>query len=229
MYRRSANNRLHAMNANRILTDAQIAQFRRAGLVFLPGFYDAAETREITAWVDEVAAWPEAPGRHMVYHEDSLTAPGERIVQRIEDVTPFHAGLKDLFTRGPMIEAVARLLGEPAVLFKDKVNFKLPGGEGFEAHQDVQAGWDAYASLYITAMVSIDETTEATVRAWQEVLPQCAGDDPRVDPTGAQPLDQLLHVLLVTADCGRVLDECVDDPQDSCQARRDNWRLSKAE
>ena len=59
MYRRSANNRLHAMNANRILTDAQIAQFRRAGLVFLPGFYDAAETREITAWVDEVAAWTE--------------------------------------------------------------------------------------------------------------------------------------------------------------------------
>jgi ectoine hydroxylase-related dioxygenase (phytanoyl-CoA dioxygenase family) len=97
----------------------------------------------------------------MVYHEDSLTAPGERIVQRIEDVTPFHAGLEDLFTRGPMIEAVARLLGEPAVLFKDKVNFKLPGGEGFEAHQDVQAGWNAYASYYVSVLVSIDTATEA--------------------------------------------------------------------
>ena len=30
------------MNANRILTGARIAPFRRAGLVFLPGFYDAA-------------------------------------------------------------------------------------------------------------------------------------------------------------------------------------------
>jgi ectoine hydroxylase-related dioxygenase (phytanoyl-CoA dioxygenase family) len=115
----------------------------------------------ITGWIDEVAAWPEAPGRHMVYREDSLAAPGERIVQRIEDVTPFHAGLEDLFTRGPMIEAVPRLLGEPAVLFKDKINFKLPGGEGFKAHQDVQAGWNAYASYYVSVLVSIDAATEA--------------------------------------------------------------------
>ena len=44
------------MNANQVLTDAQIAQFRRDGFVFLPGFYDAAQTREIVRWVDEVAA-----------------------------------------------------------------------------------------------------------------------------------------------------------------------------
>jgi len=88
------------MNANRIPTDAQIAQFRHDGLVFLPGFYDAAETREITAWVDEVAAWPEAPGRHMVYHEDSPLEPGRRMIQRIEDVTPFHPGFEKLFDRG---------------------------------------------------------------------------------------------------------------------------------
>jgi len=149
------------MDTTEPLTGEAIEAFRRDGFVFAPGFFDAAEMGTITGWIDEVAAWPEAPGRHMVYHEDSLTAPGERIVQRIEDVTPFHAGLKDLFTRGPMIEAVARLLGEPAVLFKDKVNFKLPGGEGFKAHQDVQAGWNAYASYYVSVLVSIDTATEA--------------------------------------------------------------------
>jgi hypothetical protein len=149
------------MDTTEPLTGEAIEAFRRDGFVFAPGFFGAAEMGTITGWIDEVAAWPEAPGRHMVYHEDSLTAPGERIVQRIEDVTPFHAGLEDLFTRGPMIEAVARLLGEPAVLFKDKVNFKLPGGEGFEAHQDVQAGWNAYASYYVSVLVSIDTATEA--------------------------------------------------------------------
>jgi len=60
-----------------------------------------------------------------------------------------------------MQQAVGELFGEPAVLFKDKVNFKLPGGDGFKAHQDVQAGWDAYAPLHITAMIAIDETNEA--------------------------------------------------------------------
>ena len=58
-----------------------------------------------------------------------------------------------------MLGVVAQLFGEPAVLFKDKINFKMSGGDGFKAHQDAQAGWDAYASLHITAMLSIDPTT----------------------------------------------------------------------
>ena len=32
-------------------------------------------------------------------------------------------------------------MGAPVVLFKDKINFKMPGGAGFKAHQDQQAGW----------------------------------------------------------------------------------------
>ena len=35
----------------------------------------------------------------------------------------------------------------------------MPGGDGFKAHQDVQAGWDEYAKLHITALVSIDPST----------------------------------------------------------------------
>jgi hypothetical protein len=31
--------------------------------------------------------------------------------------------------------AVSDLFGEPASLFKEKINFKLPGGGGFLAHQ----------------------------------------------------------------------------------------------
>jgi ectoine hydroxylase-related dioxygenase (phytanoyl-CoA dioxygenase family) len=57
-----------------------------------------------------------------------------------------------------MQQAVSDLFGEPAVLFKDKINFKLPGGDGFKEHQDVQAGWDDYGKLHITAMIAIDET-----------------------------------------------------------------------
>ncbi len=143
----------------RVLTADQIAAFRRDGFVFVPGFYNSSEIAEITAWTDEVAAWPEAPGRHMVYGEDSLKHPGQRVIQRIEDFTPYHRGFEDLFNGGRMIDAVADLLGEPAVLFKEKINFKLPGGDGFKAHQDAQAGWNRYAGFYVTALVSIDPAT----------------------------------------------------------------------
>jgi len=147
------------MTEPKVLNADQIEAFRRDGFVFAPGFYNKSEIDRITAWTEEVAAWPEVPGRHMVYREDSLKNPGERVVQRIEDFTPYHDGFRGLFDSGRMIDAVAELLGEPAVLFKEKVNFKLPGGDGFKAHQDVQAGWNRYAGFYITALVSIDAAT----------------------------------------------------------------------
>ena len=146
-------------HAPRRLTPEQVETFRRDGFVFAPGFYSADEVARITAWTDEVTNWPEEPGRHMVYYEDDLKNPGERVVQRVENFTQYHDGFGDLFLRGRMHEAVGDLLGEDAALFKEKVNYKMPGGDGFKPHQDVQAGWNDYASFYITALVSIDAAT----------------------------------------------------------------------
>ena len=96
----------------------------------------------------------------MVYYEDSLNATGQRIIQRIEDLTPYHVGFKRLFTEGRLVNAISQVLGEHAILFKDKINFKLAGGDGFKAHQDAQAGWNVYAKYFVTALVSIDPSTE---------------------------------------------------------------------
>lgn len=145
--------------AERCLSASQVADFKRDGFVFVPAFYDAEAIRRITAWTDEITAWPEIPGRHMVYYEDDLKQPGARVVQRIEDFTRYHDGFAGLFNEGHMARAVGDLLGEPAVLFKEKINYKMPGGDGFKAHQDAQAGWNVYASFYITALVSIDPAT----------------------------------------------------------------------
>jgi ectoine hydroxylase-related dioxygenase (phytanoyl-CoA dioxygenase family) len=84
--------------------------------------------------------------------------PG-RLLNRIENFAPFHPQLADLLAGDLLVGAVSSLLGERAVLFKDKVNFKLPGGGGFEAHQDAQAGWNAYASRFITFALAVDRTT----------------------------------------------------------------------
>ena len=54
---------------------------------------------------------------------------------------------------------MGQLLGEKAALFKEKINFKMPGGDGFKPHQDSQAGWDVYADFFISALVSIDAAT----------------------------------------------------------------------
>jgi ectoine hydroxylase-related dioxygenase (phytanoyl-CoA dioxygenase family) len=81
------------------------------------------------------------------------------VLSRIENFCPFHPQL-DALVNGPrMMSALEALLGEPAVLFKDKINFKTPGSAGFEPHQDVQAGWYRYADLHLTALVSVDAAT----------------------------------------------------------------------
>ena len=142
-----------------MLTHAQIETFKRDGFVTVRGLYNREEIQQITVWTDEIAAWPEVPGKYMMYFEKSTVNGTDRLLSRMEDIEPFHAGFSQLFRGDKMQGTVAGLFGEAAVLFKDKINFKMPGGDGFKAHQDVQAGWDRYASLHITALVSIDEST----------------------------------------------------------------------
>ena len=140
------------------LTKTQIAAFHDDGYLVVPGFYSPAEMTEIGSWVDDVGGWPETPGKHMMYFEKSLT-DGARMLNRLENFAPYHDGFAGLFGAGKLYDATSRLLGENAVLFKEKINFKLPGGGGFEIHQDQQAGWGVYADFFLTAMVSIDKAT----------------------------------------------------------------------
>ncbi len=142
-----------------MLTKQQIEEFKRDGYVIVRGLYTDDEIRQITEWTEEVTAWPEVPGKYMMYFEKSQLDPNQRILSRMEDIEPFHTGFSQLFTTDKMQGCVSELFGKEAVLFKDKINFKMPGGDGFKAHQDVQAGWDRYASLHITALVSIDAST----------------------------------------------------------------------
>jgi len=145
------------MTTEKILNDEQVALFHRDGFLVVRGMYSPQEVEAISQWTDDVTAYPETPGKYMMYFEESQD-DGSRILCRIENFVPFHDGFSKLITKRRMQLAVSELFGESAVLFKDKINFKLPGGDGFKEHQDVQAGWDDYADLHITAMISIDET-----------------------------------------------------------------------
>jgi hypothetical protein len=141
--------------------EAQRAAMARDGFLLMPAFFAAAEVDVMRRWIEELAAAPQAPGRHWVYHEAVAAAPGTKVVQRIENFCPFHTGLDRLIRASALARWVAALLGGPVVLFKEKINFKLPGGAGFKAHQDQQAGWSRYAPLFVTALVTVDPASLA--------------------------------------------------------------------
>jgi len=154
------------------------AHWARHGWVWLRGFLGSDEMRDLLTWTEEIAGWPEVPGRWMRYYERPAGEP-QKMLARIENFVPFHAGL-GRFVSGPRLLALlAECAGEPVVLFKDKINFKLPGGAGFAPHQDAPAYVDFGVEHHVTLMVPIDPFTaengalemarDASVR---EFLPQ---------------------------------------------------------
>jgi hypothetical protein len=135
------------------------ATFEHSGFFAVPALFSRVEVARVRAWVDEIQRLPEQPGRQMMYFDANPAAPGGRLLNRVENFTPFHPGLATVVNGEKLLALVSSLFGEPAVLFKDKINFKLPGGGGFEPHQDSQAGWGDYATLFITAAVAVDSAT----------------------------------------------------------------------
>jgi 2-aminoethylphosphonate dioxygenase len=142
-----------------VLTEEQMAIYRERGWLLARCFVAPLEVDALARWTDELVARPEEPGKHMVYGEPSLRDAGTRVIQRIEDFCRYHAGFDAFVRDGSLREAVDQLLGASACLFKEKINFKMPGGAGFEPHQDQQAGWSRFSSMFITAMVTIDQAT----------------------------------------------------------------------
>ncbi|MEY2877839.1 MAG: hypothetical protein RLZZ15_219 [Verrucomicrobiota bacterium] len=141
------------------LSAAQLADFDATGFVVLRGFFSAADIARNTAAIAALAARPPSVGREMVYFEDSVRDPGVRVLSRIEKFLEHDATLRALVLDPRLTAAAGQLLRDEARLFKEKINFKLPGGRGFEPHQDIQPGWDAYADYFLSALVTIDPST----------------------------------------------------------------------
>mgnify|MGYP003996602303 CR=1 FL=1 len=139
------------------LTTEQVAEFQDQGFLPLMGAFSSGEAESIRGWATEIAERPEEAGKHWVYHETSLLDGSKELINRIENMTSYHEGFAEL--AACLLPSVGQLLGEKAVLFKDKINFKMSGGDGFEPHQDSQAGWEDYANYFINVMVCIDEAT----------------------------------------------------------------------
>jgi ectoine hydroxylase-related dioxygenase (phytanoyl-CoA dioxygenase family) len=139
------------------INDQQIEEFKKNGFLVIKNAFNEKDIANITAWTSELENMPEESGKQWVYHEKSKLDPNIQLINRIENISPFHEGFAELSK--VLAKPTATLLDEDAVLFKEKINFKMPGGDGFKPHQDSQAGWEDYAKYFISVMVCIDEAT----------------------------------------------------------------------
>lgn len=146
--------------AAEIVTKEQTEFFDRNGWLLTTPF-DADRVAAIRSWVDEVAGWPDAPGGSGTQsgngwlHYREKTVHGPRLC-RTENFIPHHEGLRSLLTSGALVETASALLGEPAVLYKEKINYKLAGGAGYAPHQDAPAY--RFVDVHVSCMIAIDDS-----------------------------------------------------------------------
>ena len=142
------------------LTDRQLKDFDLDGYLVIRSFYDANEMRNIGLWIDELSSRMDEKSLLMFYLEDSLLKKGQKILSRIEQFVEYHEEIRKVVFAPKLIDCVGQLIGDEAVLFKEKVNFKPSGGGGFKPHQDIQPGWDEYAPYFLSVLVTVDVSTE---------------------------------------------------------------------
>lgn len=140
-----------------ILNPDHLDQWRRFGWLRVAGGLDDHRAEALAGWVEQVAAWSTSDGPGIHHHEQTAAGP---TIARSEYFADEHPELGGFIRRGPITEVLEQLLGEPAVLFKEKINYKHPGGGGFAPHQDASAY--RFVDHHISVMVPVDPATEAS-------------------------------------------------------------------
>ena len=138
------------------LTELQLGDWRRDGYVHVPGVVTGKELDYLRDSIDNISRLYD--GERGVMQHFERTVDGARIC-RSERLIEAHSGLADLINGEHLLGMAGELLGEPAVLYKEKVNYKLAGGAGFAPHQDAPAY--PFIDTHLTCMVAIDDATEA--------------------------------------------------------------------
>jgi hypothetical protein len=120
----------------------------------------AADVRALDECARAVEAWP--IGSHVWGHYAEMTDQGPAVcrTENVSACAPVVAALVD----GPLRALATEHLGEPAADFKDKVNYKQPGGAGFRPHQDAVA-YPGVARV-VSLLLALDDCTHMSGCLW---------------------------------------------------------------
>lgn len=153
-------------------SDQQLATFKEDGFLHV-GASSMWTPHELEALLQQALLIESLPDKQLMRYFETVigsNAEEQRVLQRIEnfiDVKPCLA-LRNLIDSPLFLERVSELFNviqpvqSTALLYKEKINYKLPGGSGYKPHQDVAAGWWQYGqTVHISAYVSIDKVTRA--------------------------------------------------------------------
>lgn len=160
-------------NPTKSVWEEQKIFFQENGYLWIKNFYSREQVALLQLWADEVHAASQnllslSNNNSALLQSFFKNIPGTLIVVpearnplqvcRAEDMLTCYPDFYH-FISGTLTNYLCHLLDEPYVLFKDKINFKWPGGGAFLPHQDFPAYELFGPRAHVTAMICVDRAT----------------------------------------------------------------------
>lgn len=131
-------------------------QFEEDGYLHLEHYLTHDQHQQLKTHTKILEESPNTPGKWMKYYEQENPTQ----LSRIEYYLDFFPHLNQLLNSPRLQYLIELLLGnQSSVLFKEKINFKYPGGGGFAPHQDEPAFAMFPHGFHITVCFPVDQMT----------------------------------------------------------------------
>eukprot|EP00956_Cyclotella_meneghiniana_P014515 scaffold21748_cov58-Cyclotella_meneghiniana.AAC.1 len=161
----SSNERYYDLHSNYRLSTEQLRYYNENGYLVIKG-HPMTNNVDLDKMANTLFANPGKEMKMLVHHEkvevDGTTNESRVQICRVEN---FCQTVQEWSVISNLAKEICgELFNEEAVLFKDKLNYKMPGGGGFLAHQDATAYKpEEFASLHISVMVAVDPALSDSV------------------------------------------------------------------
>ncbi|MDP1574328.1 MAG: phytanoyl-CoA dioxygenase family protein [Coxiellaceae bacterium] len=127
------------------------------GYYLLEDFLSYSEFEKCRKMADELQVLPEKANGPMKYFEISEKNKTE-ILNRVENFAESKLDLCSQLFYKKIPSFLKNVFGNNFFLLKEKINFKMPGGEGFRAHQDAPAFTRFIKNEMLTFMIPVQST-----------------------------------------------------------------------
>lgn len=142
------------------LTEDQLADYHRDGMLVIRNVFDESEIRDLGDDADRVLKT-----RAHLMNENNLRTrytphheSGKPVFEKFDPFVDLSTVARAMVQDARILQPLSDIYGEPACLFKDKLIYKPPGATGATLHQD-WISWPGFPESFITVLVAIDPFT----------------------------------------------------------------------
>ena len=138
--------------------------YRINGYVVIKGFFNK---KHITGIKKEILNKVDTFEDVFVYYE--LIRKNKKRYRRIEKISNHLNKANNLVCSKKILDLIKKVTNQNQVLFKDKLNFKYPGGKGYKPHIDghfywrdrsnkVKKGWSVYSNNFTNVVIPLEKS-----------------------------------------------------------------------